>query len=316
MESKTNWNFEEIGLLHRIAFCYAWSGFRGSSYIWKAVYFIKAIKNGKYELPNRIRVVIEDLDWTARSIYEGTYERELLKFLMTINLNGRAYIDIGANIGSTLLPIANNHLIEDIFGFEPTDRCFLALAQTCFDKSNVKLIKKAVSSKTGKLEIIGDGNPLHSGLANSRNVKDKALDTILQVESVALDDFYEGRGLASRLLIKIDTEGHEPEVIEGLQRLVERSLIEMVIIEYSPMWNQADYLINLASRLQMSTNPQFIVITASGFFRKKLKLQEKNIEDLRKIKSQSNIIIATKESLEKIKQLESRRGERIVENTR
>ena len=91
----------KLPFLHKIAFIYSWYGLRGSQVVWKFAFFFVKPRDGKLiHLPNGFPLLINSRDWIAKTVYEGTYERTLLRFLNTLKIDN-VVVDIGANIGTT-----------------------------------------------------------------------------------------------------------------------------------------------------------------------------------------------------------------------
>ena len=81
---------------HRLAFWLAWHGVAGSQYYWTIFQkFQSAVISQTYILGNGFPIEYDADDWTSRTIYEGTYERPLLKFLNQLNCQTHV-IDVGA----------------------------------------------------------------------------------------------------------------------------------------------------------------------------------------------------------------------------
>ncbi len=66
------------------------------------------------------------------------------------------------------------------------------------------------------------------------------------VRAVALDDFFEARGLSQVYLVSIDTEGHDALVLEGMRRAIRRRAVSLIEFEVNNLgyWHRgarADY---------------------------------------------------------------------------
>ncbi len=144
-------------------------------------------------------------------------EYESLLILKKINKDS-VVIDIGANIGYYTLLLAK--VCKRVYAIEPDKECFEILKKNIEENNlkNVILINKAVSDKVEMVSFAhnndnhGDGKiDLRSQISDIRKIKTIKLDDVIK-EKVDL--------------IKIDVQGHEPQVIAGAEK---------IIAKYSPI---------------------------------------------------------------------------------
>jgi FkbM family methyltransferase len=150
--------------------------------------------------------------------------------------NGGTYIDIGANIGLTLFPVAQNAMVQ-CFGFEPEPLNFkyllLGLYENCAHK-NVVVNQIALLNRKSKIEFrlsksnFGD-HRIHITETNGSRAADHK--TIL-VDADRLDDAIDLRTLKRPLAIKIDTQGAEPSIFAGGAKTIAES--ELLALEFAP----------------------------------------------------------------------------------
>jgi FkbM family methyltransferase len=129
---------------------------------------------------------------------------------------GDTYVDVGANIGTTLIPAAKSVADGHVMGFEPHPKVFSYLEENVLLndlKENVKLKNCALGNKRG-----------HATLSDKRE------DDINRVNSAGegiavplslLDDFTED--LVKVNLLKIDVEGYERFVVEGSKKTLKKT---------------------------------------------------------------------------------------------
>ena len=285
----TEAKLDKLPLTHNLAFLYSWYGFKGSSYVWKAAKKIQKTPECKVRLPNRIVVSHSENDWTARTIYEGTYERELMKFLMNLDLHEEIYVDIGANIGSTIQAVMGSNSEIAGYAFEPSEICLSLLKENLSEYNHVSIQECAVSDKNGRIEFFDYDNKEHTGLANSRLMATNKTQTKF-VPCVSLDNVFEATNL--NFIVKIDTEGHEPRVVSGMKNLIAREAISMVIMEYTPQWMNPDFVLNLNSQIWGREGCDLYVIESKGWFRVRPRLSPISPEALGKIEKQVNIVLS------------------------
>jgi FkbM family methyltransferase len=134
----------------------------------------------------------------------------IFDFLKT-NKKNPIMFDIGANIGTSFKPFFQDEW--EIYAFEPAKKMMHRLENVYGDKSNVHLIKKAISNK-----------PVHRLPLYVSDVSDgiTALSTFHYshcfseyVEVTTLELFLEGKELQEIDFMKIDTEGYDYFVLKG-----------------------------------------------------------------------------------------------------
>lgn len=281
--------FGKLPTTHQFAFFYSWWGFKGSSYLWRIAKYLQKTPSGQVLLPNGIAVSNSENDWTAKTIYEGTYERELLKFLMKLKIQDEIYVDIGANIGSTIQSVKKKNKEIKVYAFEPSAICLPLLRQNLRESKYVSIQECAVSEGSGEIEFFDDENPYHTGLANSRSMNRNATAAKV-VTCVSLDEFFETSKLD--LIVKIDTEGHEPKVLSGMKKLIDKGAVKMVIMEYTPQWMSFEFIHDLNLKIWGHVESRLYVIQGRGLFRTKLKVSQISSEALFRIDTQVNIILS------------------------
>ena len=134
--------------------------------------------------------------------------------------------DIGANIGSMTFRYAQAAPNGHVYAFEPTDYAFKKLSKNL--SLNAELAQRItpvqlfLSDRTGsdhQIEAYAswkiDGSaqnphPLHGG----------SIKTAGAVPAITLDDFCKENSIQRIDLIKIDTDGHELEVLKGAQKSI------------------------------------------------------------------------------------------------
>ena len=130
------------------------------------------------------------------------------KFITGYLRENDVYIDVGANIGTTLIPAAKTIKGGKAIGFEPHPRIFSYLMENVSLNNlgdNIELYNCAVGSERGSINF-------SSGRADDCN---KVLITRggIKVPVKLLDDFV--TKFSKIDLMKIDVEGYEKFVVEG-----------------------------------------------------------------------------------------------------
>jgi len=279
---------------HRFAYLYSKNGYVGSHILWKIIDAFTKRPTDKTAviLPDGMPLTYEHNDWTCRTIYEGTYERELLSVLRNYKCE-MLFVDAGANLGATLWnAMYNSPASSNWLAFEPSNRCWDQL-KNVGEKIPSKgiLMPIALSNKNGTSFLSGSNNPNHSGVGTLRSEESDSDDN-LPIAVSTLDEVMSKNSPNSTIsLIKIDTEGHESEVLGGALGLIRQGKVSNLIVEVSPMFGSLSYLEELESNLP--TGYKWYEIREAGFFKKIPKLVETDFLDCKTKKYQFNLLVAS-----------------------
>lgn len=179
-----------------------------------------------------------DLDILGRYSQTGIWAQRINDLLRSF-FDGRAgrYIDIGANIGLTTIPVAQNPRVRCL-AIEPEPTNFTNLAvnvPTNCPHGNVEQRQVAVFTRREKLRF--EMSPYNLGDHRLR-LRDEIGQwgeekwSTIEVEAAPLDEIVaSGQG---PLAVKIDVQGAEPFVFEGGSRTLADA--DLIIAEWSPYW--------------------------------------------------------------------------------
>jgi FkbM family methyltransferase len=191
----------------------------------------------------------------SSEVLSQKYEQDTSAVLRTYLRPGMAVIDVGAHVGCHALLAARLVGPEGkVYAFEPSPDNFALLQKNVALNGyrNVELIPKAVAEKTGTVtfHLSPEGNDRNAIFESSRAAR---RGRSVQVQTVSLDDFLEQKSWPQVDLIKIDVEGAEPLVFEGMTRLLKRSTQLALIAEFAPACikdggrNPEDFLSQIAN---------------------------------------------------------------------
>ncbi len=120
-----------------------------------------------------------------------------------------------------------------MFAFEPSPVAFATLTRALGSHSNVTLINAAVGREPGEITIyLPNSGPVHSpsvfataGDFRGQRVPLTSLDRCDALKEVPVID-----------MVKIDVEGSEPDVVEGMRDLIAADRIRRVLCEFNSGW--------------------------------------------------------------------------------
>ena len=160
------------------------------------------------------------------------YESFTSDLVLNFSRNSMLFIDIGAHYGYYTLLVGTRHPTCKIIAFEPVPENFEILKRNVVLNGlrNVDLQNLAVSDKEGlrKLkvrEISGQSGFYEQHVA--KTCKE------INVVTVCFDNFYK-ETLKVPTIVKIDTEGNEPYVLQGMKKFLRDSEEIKLVIEFNP----------------------------------------------------------------------------------
>jgi FkbM family methyltransferase len=162
---------------------------------------------------------------------KGSYEEETTHLFSEVVKEGMTVLDIGANIGYySLLAGRQVGKLGKVFAFEPWKESF-ALLEKNIDVNgfkNIKPIAKAVSHQCGRQRLFLGNDPLVHSLS-ARAGKD-----YIEVDVTTVDEFVCEENISVDL-IKVDVEGLEMEVLEGMADTICKNPSLKLIVEFAPL---------------------------------------------------------------------------------
>ena len=189
-----------------------------------------------------------------KSIYDFLdnyfHRPKLERYLKNLDLKCKTIIDIGSHTGESISFFSKLYPSSKIFGFEPQKNCFIQLKKK-FSSKKIKIENYALGEKKNKKILyknyLSNTSTFSKLNKNSKHFKIKSF--ILgntnagyysneTVKVIALSYYYKKKKLPKIDIVKIDTEGHEIEVLIGLKSILKN--IRVIIIEH----NFTDYYVN------------------------------------------------------------------------
>jgi FkbM family methyltransferase len=132
--------------------------------------------------------------------------------------------DVGANIGQSATAFASRFPNAKIHSFEPEAENFAALVKNTAHLKNVTCHNLALGANAGAVQIV-------------RHASDPSMHRISEaagsegIQRVSVDAFCSSRAIDRIGFLKIDTEGHDLDVIRGGHNLLSGQRIDLVEAE-------------------------------------------------------------------------------------
>lgn len=177
--------------------------------------------------------------FTQELIYGNNYEEATTNIFKGFIKQGSIVVDIGANVG--YFTLLSSLVVGDkgkVYAFEPEPKNYQLMLQNIkLNKlSNIVAENKAVSDKNGSIEFFVDevesgGNSIFQ---NAVQYGDKDLSHSIQIETVSIDKYFSNNEVID--FIKIDVQGAETLVLDGMRDIVKRNDNIKMVIEIAPYW--------------------------------------------------------------------------------
>lgn len=185
--------------------------------------FLVNSKSGNIHIVTPYRALFYQRGLNARlqSLY-NSYGFDDYNFVLKKN---SIIIDIGANIGEFSIYCARNK--HHVFAIEPDVAAYNLLIKNSNNYSNIKCFNLAIANFTGSQYIYSSTLTASTSIIkpNDNNTNREAIS----VRGLTLDDFIEKNNIKRIDFLKVDCEGAEPEMLEGLKKY--RNIIKYFSID-------------------------------------------------------------------------------------
>jgi len=170
------------------------------------------------------------------------HQKRIIKFFKKNKVKIQNFIDVGSHKGLYTDLFMQNYKINKVLMFEPQIKIFNFLKKKYIKNKKIKIFNNAVSNKTNFQNLQLNHHDLTTTLSkfnkNNFYLKVKALlfgvekmtYQKIKIKTIQLADVLKKNKIYKVDLLKIDTEGHELEVLEGLKKKIKE--IQFILIEF------------------------------------------------------------------------------------
>lgn len=161
-----------------------------------------------------------------------------------INSRDLIILDVGAYRGNSIFAFKENFSNPFVYSFEPSKKNFDILEENCKQFENYKVFNLGVSDINGiKKFNVNSWSETSSFLElndeGSKNYFDNRFkylgknitESSDSIETITIDSFIEKENLDKVSILKVDTQGHEKNVLRGAQKSLKENKIESIMIE-------------------------------------------------------------------------------------
>jgi FkbM family methyltransferase len=165
----------------------------------------------------------------------------MIDLLKKLDLSDGKFIDIGVNIGQTLLKLRSVNRQIEYIGFEPNATCVYYSNELIKANGfkNTSIIPTGISNVNGilKLDFYSHNatDPSASIVDNFRPHKEVKFSQYIPINTI--DNISQSVDLTDIKMIKIDVEGAELEVLESMKDLIQKNQ-PLILIEVLPAYSK------------------------------------------------------------------------------
>lgn len=163
----------------------------------------------------------------TRIYYEGTFEAQTVFAIRRLIKPGMVCVDVGANIGWISLQMARAAGEGGVvYAFEPS--------QWTFSRLQVNVSINDYDIRCYRLAI-GERSALNTSLTLPQGYRldGKCTAETQVVDTVNIDDFFQANPTSRLDFFKTDTDGHEPYVLKGAMRTLQK-FKPVILFELAP----------------------------------------------------------------------------------
>jgi len=237
----------------------------------------------------KIYVDTRDLGITPHLILDGFWETWLTQCLARIIKPGDVCVDVGANFGyySVLMSALTGEKGQTI-AIEPNPHvCKLLRSTANVHNGHFEVVEMALSNKTGRVALSIPDSYFGDASIIPRPDRWSLQKKKTKVNTISFDELVLKLNLPKVDVIKIDVEGVEPLVFEGMQQTIANNPDLRIIVEYSP------FLYTNAKNFTEYLFSKFVVHRIKDVV-EMITLDESSIEELLQLKNHTDLFLECK----------------------
>jgi len=183
------------------------------------------------------------------NFFDFIHKKKIINFLYKKKINPEQIIDVGAHHGETIKFFLKYFKPKKIYSFEASPENYLILKKNINklnenQKKNIK-IENIALGKNNRSDLFNQMDESSSSTFNQINInskyylrkkfflgikKNKDLFKKVEIKIISLDNYFYNNNLSKIDLLKIDTEGFEFEILQGLQENIKN--INFILFEH------------------------------------------------------------------------------------
>jgi FkbM family methyltransferase len=142
-------------------------------------------------------------------------------------------LDVGANVGQTTTHLLRDYPNAHIWAFEPGKKLYSVLSNSFSGNKRVTCEQAAVGSAVGEAVLLQTQveTMFHISTSDHSPLGDAAVIGSESVRMVTIDSYCRNHSLTEIDFLKIDTEGHDLEVLRGAAGMIKQGKIGCIQCE-------------------------------------------------------------------------------------
>jgi len=229
-----------------------------------------------YEITDSYKLYIGNAleEWRCRTFF--TKEPETIEWIDKLFENGDVFYDVGANVGVYSLYAAIKYPDMLVYSFEPCLMNFLRLNDNIHLNKLTNVVPLYIAlSDVNSIEkfFVKDDRIGSSGNQISENVNEKGVYfeplEEFYVPVYSLDAFIEQFSLPNCNHIKIDVDGVEGKIIDGMRRTLQHPSLKSVLVEINHDANDFNDIVNLIQGSGLTADNPFNSLPNHSRYRRK-----------------------------------------------
>ena len=200
------------------------------------------------------------------------HQKRILAHLKRKKIKVEIFFDVGSYKGTYSDLILRNFNVKKIIMFEPQTNIFNFLKKKYKNNKIIKKYNLAISNRKGFKEFNINKHDLTSSFAKYNNqnrylkLKAKLFESTpnkmnykkIKVKTIKLSEIFKKKKIKKLDLLKIDTEGHELEVLQGLAAEIKK--VKNILIEFHPNKIYLNYKPRIIHEYLIKQNFELITI--------------------------------------------------------
>lgn len=158
-------------------------------------------------------------------------ERAVIKDLLTSLEDGDVFYDVGANVGTYTCFAASKLESESVVSFEPEPQNARRLRENLeLNNLGASILRVALSNQEGTIDLALSGEEAGEG---EHSIATDSTSNTIEVKTTKGDSVADTFEVPKPSVVKIDVEGAEMSVIEGLQNTLQENC-RLIYVEAHP----------------------------------------------------------------------------------
>lgn len=195
---------------------------------WQIAQFIKPQEKQVTFTSSTKLIVKKGMTGATGNIYLGLHEFNDMGFLLHFLMPNDIFFDIGANVGSYTV-LASGHCKALTYCFEPIPSTFDSLQKNIVANNIQNLVREKNIGLGDKEAVLLFTKGMDTVNHVVSSIKDEVGKEMMEVKVLTADSFLKETDCP--LLIKIDVEGFETSVLNGMDSILNNEKLKGIIIE-------------------------------------------------------------------------------------